>query len=127
MNLAIKHSLKYKNIFLIFFRYKIVLHKNKILPKVLYLLFLKFRLYKARMIRTLIWAIMSSLLYRLSYSLNLCGQRICTSNSWSWARYVTITSIHIIKIHLIKIHLIKIHMIKFHNIKIHIIKIKSSK
>jgi hypothetical protein len=47
------------------------------------------------MIRTLIWAIMSSLLYPLSYSLNLCGQRICTSIYWAWARYVTITSIRV--------------------------------
>ena len=53
--------------------------------------------HKARMTRTLIWAIMSSLLYLLSYSLKVCGQRICTSIYWSWARYVTITLIRVYK------------------------------
>ena len=51
--------------------------------------------YKARMTRTLIWAIMSSLLCLLSYSLKICGQRTCTSIYWSWASYVTITSIRV--------------------------------
>ena len=45
------------------------------------------------MIRTLIWAVMSSLLYLLSYSLIISGQRICTSIYWAWANYVTITLI----------------------------------
>ena len=51
--------------------------------------------YKARMIRTLIWAVMSSLLYLLSYSLKVCGQRVCTSIYWSWASHVTITLIRV--------------------------------
>lgn len=65
----------------------------------------KLKTFKARMIWTLIWAIMSSLLYQLSYSLlikiinYLCGQRICTFIYRSWACYVTITSIRILIIY----------------------------
>ena len=51
--------------------------------------------FKAKMTRTPNWAIMSSLLYQLSYNLFICGQRNCTSNYWSWANYVTFTPIHV--------------------------------